>query len=158
MGRQTDGHRAGALRRVVSARTPIDALAVALVVLGTAGSAAAQVKGGSPWPPQKYRFTGWMSAGVGDAPHHAFVDGDAVVLKFQDASNERPTRYRVCWARVDGANRRCSSRVARSFRTSSIETGGPLLRFGSYVARWYVGGRLVASWPFLFSPEHINHP
>jgi hypothetical protein len=157
VGKQTDRHQA-ALRTAASVRMRIGALAVGLAVLGAAGSAAARVNGSSRWPPQKYCFTGWMSAGVGDAPHHAFVEGDAVVFRFQDASNDRPTRYRVCWARVDGTNRRCWSRVARSFRTSSIATGGPLLHFGSYVARWYVGGRLVASWAFLFSPESSNHP
>jgi len=32
------------------------------------------------------------------------------------------------------------------------------MRFVTYVARWYADGRLVASWPFLFSPEHITTP
>ena len=52
----------------------------------------------------------------------------------------------------------CWSRVARSFRISRVMTAGPLLHFGSYVARWYVDGRVVASWLFLFSPEVDNHP
>jgi hypothetical protein len=100
-----------------------------------------------------------MSAGVGYAPHHAFVEGDTVVLHFQDAANERPTPYRVCWSRPNGTNRKCWSRVARSFRISSVETAGPLLHFGSYISRWYVGRQVVASWPFLFDKEIITtHP
>lgn len=133
----------------------IGALVVLVVIappLGASGTMPAK------WPPKQYRFTGWISAGVGYAPHHAFVEGDGVVLHFQDAANEQPTRYRVCWARTNGTNQKCWNRVARSFRISSIRTLGPLLHFGTYQARWYVSGVEVASWPFSFSAEHSNHP
>ena len=144
-----------------SARTGVAAIVAvsAVVVVGGLGAVASHGAGRqtSTWPPADYRFTGWMSAAVGLAPHHAFVEGDAVVLRFQDAANERPTRYRVCWSRLDGSQRRCWSRVARSFRVSSVQTGGPTLHFGRYVTRWYVGGRFVASWSFLFSKE-LGHP
>ncbi len=131
------------------------ALAVVVLLVGAQASFAGRT-GADRWPPQSYRFTGWMSAGVGDAPHHAFVEGDGVVLHFQDAANERPTPYRVCWSRIGGTNRRCWNRVARSFRISSVETAGPLRHFGSYVTRRYVGGHAVASWPFLFAKEIIR--
>jgi hypothetical protein len=112
------------------------------------------------WPPQKYRYTGWMSAGPGYVPHHAFVDGDGIILNFQDAGGRQPTAYRVCWARVSGTGRRCWNRIAQPYRISSIPSSAPA-RFGSYVATWYVGGQAVASWPFLFAPETItttSHP
>ena len=129
-------------------------LALAMIaLLLAAGSSRTQGMPTAQWPPLKYRFTGWMSAGGGSGPHHAFVEGDEVVLAFQDAANERPTPYRVCWSRLDGTNRKCWNRIARSFRVSTVSTGGPLLRFGSYVTRWYVGGHVVASWPFLFHKE-----
>jgi len=147
-----------AMVRAVRPGTTFVAIAVIAVALPTGRSWAETTI--AMWPPQTYRYTGWMSAGPGYVPHHAFVDGDGVVLNFQDAGNRQPTAYRVCWARVDGTGRRCWNRIARSYRISSIPTGGPS-RFGSYVTRWYVGGRAVASWPFLFAPETITtttHP
>jgi hypothetical protein len=132
-------------------RTMLALMTVAVLLAAGSNSVQAKATGGR-WPPQKYRFTGWMSAG-GFAPHHAFVEGDTVLLAFQDAANDRPTPYKVCWSRLDGTNRKCWNRIARSFRISTVETGGPLLRLGSYVSRWYVDGHVVASWPFLFDYE-----
>ena len=144
--------------RVMRARTAL--AVIAITALGLAAEPSLAKTRIAAWPPQKYRYTGWMSAGPGYVPHHAFVDGDGIILNFQDAGDRQPTAYRVCWARVSGTGRRCWSRIAQPYRVSSIPTGGPT-HFGSYVARWYVGGRAVASWPFLFAPETItttSHP
>jgi hypothetical protein len=129
--------------------------AISITAIGFVAESSLAKTPSATWPPQKYRYTGWMSAGPGYVPHHAFVEGDAIVLNLQDAGDRQPTAYRVCWARVGGTGRRCWNRTARPYGISSIPTGGPT-RFGSYVTRWYVGGRAVASWPFLFAPETIT--
>jgi hypothetical protein len=91
-------------------------------------------------------FTGNV-AGAGSGPGHRFVVGDGLYLNFRD-SVAYGTPYRVCWQRTDGAGLRCWSR--RSSITSHlgrIFTPAPE-RVGKYVARWYVHGRLVATWRF----------
>src|SRR6266853_3747853 len=114
------------MKAMMRAVRPGSALAAVVVIAVTfsAGRSLAMTKIAT-WPPQTYRYTGWMSAGPGYVPHHAFVDGDAVVLNFQDAGDRQPTAYRVCWARVGGTGRRCWNRVAKAYRISSIPTAGP---------------------------------
>jgi len=86
-------------------------------------------------------------AGAGTGPGHRFVVGDGLYLNFRDTA-AYGTPYRVCWQRTDGAGLRCWSR-----RTSVTSHVGRLFtpapeRVGRYVVRWYVRGRLAATWRF----------
>jgi hypothetical protein len=87
-------------------------------------------------------------AGTGSGPGHRFVVGDGLYLNFRDNA-AYATTYRVCWQRIDqGGGLRCwSRRTSVTSHTSRIFTPAPE-RVGRYVAKWYVHGRLVASWSF----------
>lgn len=91
-------------------------------------------------------------AGSGSGPRHRFVVGDGLYLNFRDDGVDRNaaygTPYRVCWRRLEGDGSRCwSRRTSAVSHTSRIFTPAPQ-RTGSYVVRWYVGDRLVATWRF----------
>ena len=86
-------------------------------------------------------------AGAASGPGHRFVVGDGLYLNFRDnASYDTP--YRACWQRVNGGGVRCwSRRTSATTHLGRIFTPAPQ-RSSRYVVRWYVRGRLVATWKF----------
>jgi len=130
------------------------AVAVAALAIVVASASGSGKQAAATWPPQKYRYTGWLSPSGGDRPLHAVAEGDGAVLNFDDQASLGSTKYRVCWSRVGTGTQRCAKSVVRYPRLGRVSIVGPHLRFGRYLARWYVHGRVVASWPFLYSPEN----
>ena len=132
---------------------------VVLASLGLLGIAVHAAKAQSNSVPAKYRYTGWVVASeqLGAWPTHLTVEGDAVTLRFADRSNltKSPVVYRVCVKRVSASAGSCRGAKAPVNTRPSIV---PMFVAccGDFVARWYVSGRLVASWPFRYVPEH--HP
>jgi hypothetical protein len=122
-------------------------IVLALLALGGVGVVGVAVAGGQP--PVAFRFTGYVE-GVGSGPGHAFVVGDGLNLAFRDDVASR-TRYRVCWARRATRPHCWVRRTGRVGLTSKIFTAAPA-NVGVYVARWRVGGRVVASWRFYNGP------
>jgi hypothetical protein len=119
----------------------------ALLTLASAGVVGVATSGGQP--PAAFRFTGYVE-GVGSGPGHAFVVGNGLNLAFRDDVGGR-TRYRVCWARRATRPRCWVRRTGRIGLTSKIFTAAPA-NVGVYVTRWYVSGRVVASWRFYNGP------
>ena len=99
--------------------------------------------------PTKDRYTGWL-APSGTSPSHILVQGDGIDFLFADRWNltHSPVVYRVCVAGL------CkTARAPVSTRPSTVHFG--LTACGKdYVARWFVAGRRVASWPFRYLCEH----
>jgi hypothetical protein len=124
-------------------RTGIAAFAVA----GLAAAATASASSGQP--PAHFRFTGYVE-GVGSGPGHSFFVGDGLNLAFRDDVRSR-TRYRVCWQRAATTPRCWIRRTARVGLASKVFTPAPAA-VGVYVTRWYVGGRVVATWRFYNGP------
>jgi hypothetical protein len=130
-------------RAVVTGLTIVVVLATVAVVFAAGNSMA-----------DKYRFTGWMAPGAGASPRHVTFEGDAPVLHFADSMNltNTPTMYRVCVVKVGTSQRSCQTGSAR------IDTRDSTLPLtvrccGKFLATWYVSGRAVARWPFLYQPE-----
>jgi hypothetical protein len=115
-----------------------------LVLLAALVSSA---PGSSQSVPPRYRYTGWVSQVAGRQPQHMIVVHGSFRLLFNDYAN--PTgieAYRVCYARV-GGTRHCAQRTLSGVHVDAVvRTIGAT---GRYVARWYVRGNIVASWPFL---------
>ena len=109
--------------------------------------------------PDRYRFTGWMTATVGPTawPGNLLVDGDDGTLRFADRWHltHNPVAYRVCVVRLGSSTGPCRERHAP---TSTVPSVIPVFVHccGDFVARWYVAGRLVATWPFRYIPETYN--
>jgi hypothetical protein len=129
------------------------AVAVVLALLGFAIAGAVVFAAHSSMP-DKYRFTGWMAPSANASPRHVTFDGDAPVLRFADSWNltTSPTAYRVCVVKVGTTQRLCQTGTAR------IDTRNNTLPLrvnccGQFLATWYVQGRAVARWPFLYHPE-----
>lgn len=120
-----------------------------IVALSLACVAAASASASLGQPPDRYRFTGYVE-GVGSGPGHSFIVGNGLNVAFRDDVASR-TRYRVCWQRVP-ARRRCwTRRTGRIGLASKIFTPAPA-NVGVYVTRWYVSGRVVATWRFYNGP------
>lgn len=119
----------------------------ALAVAAFAAAAAASVSFGQP--SAQFRFTGYVE-GVGSGPGHSFFVGDGLNLAFRDDVRSR-TRYRVCWQRAATTPRCWIRRTARVGLASKVFTPAPPT-VGVYVTRWYVGGRVVATWRFYNGP------
>jgi hypothetical protein len=128
------------------------AAALAIVVAAASGSGK---KTDATWPPQKYRYTGWLGVN-GEMPVRAVSEGDSFAFYFDDRGSLGSTRYRVCWRHLETGKRQCAARIERYPHLGRVRIAGPHLRFGRYVARWYVYGQIVASWPFLYSPERTR--
>jgi hypothetical protein len=110
----------------------------------------------SAQPPQ-YRFTGWVTASptLAANPTHLLVEGDAPQLRFTDRWNvtHRRTSYRGCVSKLGSSTARCLAATAPvDGKPSALAL--PVRCCGEFVARWYVGKRLVAAWPFRYVPEH----
>jgi hypothetical protein len=111
----------------------------------------------SAQPPQ-YRFTGWVTASqtLAAAPTHLLVEGDAPQLRFTDRWNltHRRTSYRVCVSKLLlSSTSRCLAATA-PIDSKASALALPIRCCGEFVARWYVGKRLVAAWPFRYVAEH----
>jgi hypothetical protein len=107
--------------------------------------------------PAKYRYTGWLVASEQSSgwPTHLLIEGDGGTLRFADRWNltKIPTVYKVCVKRLGAHVASCKAATAPvSTRPSLVPIF--VLCCGDFVARWYVSGRLVASWPFRYAPEH----
>jgi hypothetical protein len=110
----------------------------------------------SAQPPQ-YRFTGWVTASptLAANPTHLLVEGDAPQLRFTDRWNltHRRTSYRGCVSKLLSSISRCLAATAPiDGKPSALAL--PVRCCGEFVARWFVGKRLVATWPFRYVPEH----
>jgi hypothetical protein len=91
------------------------------------------------------RFHGHVG-GAATGSGHMFYEGDGLNLVFTD-SYRSDTRYRVCWATTGGDRRSCwRDQTDHYGQRSRIFVSAP--RAGSYIARWYVRGRVVDSWSF----------
>jgi hypothetical protein len=111
-----------------------------LVVLVAVPTASGQV-------PSRYRYTGWVSQVAGRQPQHMIVAAGSFRLMFNDYGNPSGTEaYRVCYGKV-GHSPSCVHRTLNGVRVNAVRR--TLTGLGSYVARWYVGGRRVASWAFV---------
>ena len=129
------------------------AVVTGLIVVAVLATVAAVFAADNSMP-DKYRFTGWMAPGAGASPRHVTFEGDAPVLHFADSWNltTTPTLYRVCVVKVSSLQRSCQAGRAR------IDTRDSTLPLkvkccGEFLATWYVDGRAVARWPFLYQPE-----
>jgi hypothetical protein len=129
-------------------RRAIPLFAIALV----AAAGAAYVRAETSSVPSKYRFTGWAASASG--PQHWFVEGDGIGLHLRDieANDQNPTAYRVCWAPRGGFKNPCWSRTVHAWAGSSVANLGVPLP-GRYTARWTIGSRTVATWPFIVVGE-----
>jgi hypothetical protein len=122
---------------------------IGLALLAVAGAGVVGVAVSDGQPPAAFRFTGYVE-GANSGPGHAFVVGDGLNLAFRDDVGGR-TRYRVCWARRATRPRCWVRRTGRIGLTSKIFTAAPA-NVGVYVTRWYVSGRVVASWRLYNGP------
>jgi hypothetical protein len=120
-----------------------------IAALGVVCVAAASASGSPGQPPPQYRFTGYVE-GVGTGPGHSFFVGDGLNLAFRDDVASQ-TPYRVCWRHFPGARRCWTRRTRRVGLASKIFTPAPG-NVGVYVTRWYVNGRIVATWRFYDGP------
>lgn len=101
------------------------------------------------------RFQGRVS-GVRSGPGHRFGVGDGLHVEFRDRARQS-TSYRVCWALSSGRDRRCwNRRTGKAGAWSRISTPAPQ-RLGTYVVRWYLGGRAVARWSFRNGAQDVWH-
>ena len=105
----------------------------------------------------QYRFTGWVTASptLAAGPTHLVVEGDAPQLRFTDRWNltSRRTSYRGCVSKLLASPSRCLVATAPIDGKPSV-LPLPVRCCGEFVARWYVGRRLVAGWRFRYVPEH----
>jgi hypothetical protein len=122
---------------------------IALALLAFVGVGAVGVVSSAGQPPPAFRFTGYV-AGVNSGPGHAFFVGDGLNLAFRDDVASR-TRYRVCWARRATRPRCWVRRTGRVGLTSRVFTAAPA-HLGVYTTRWYLRGRVVATWRFYNGP------
>lgn len=95
------------------------------------------------------RYVAYVGGTATGAGHH-FVVGDGLNLVFGDTTTA-PTAYRVCWGLAIHAPTRCASRTTVSKAGTSRIFIAPQV-VGNWVARWYVAGRLVASWTWYQGP------
>jgi hypothetical protein len=119
------------------------------VAILTVACAAVVVAASAGQPPPGFRFTGYVE-GVGRGPGHSFRVGNGLRLAFRDDVSNG-TRYRVCWAHR-GTRARCwARRTGFVGKLSKVSTAAPVV-VGVFVTRWYVAGRVVASWRFYNGP------
>ena len=130
--------------------TPV---ALALVLLTQASTGLAARAG----MPDKYRFTAWLTAeaSTGQLPGHLLMEGDGGALMFTDRWNltQKAVTYRVCVVKNGASSGPCRDGTAP---VRSTPSGLPMFVrcCGRFVAKWYVSGRLVATWAFSYIPEH----
>jgi hypothetical protein len=117
-------------------------LAVTVAIGGERSSAVA-----------RYRYAGVIENGRG-APAHYLAIGDGFRMLFFDALSQgrRSERYSVCLGPPGKPPVRCWQRTAR-YGLSRVMLGDrlpPQVSYGAVTARWLIGNRIVATWPFLY--------
>lgn len=104
--------------------------------------------------PPKYRYTGVVGPIAGGASH-AIEEGGGLKFSFADKNRTNAPSYRLCLSKKgSGSPFRCWDRPqARSyfdrFQVGNIYPSP----YGPLVAKWIVGGRVVARWEFFYSRE-----
>jgi hypothetical protein len=96
-----------------------------------------------------YRFTGWASPAMLSKPSHKLSGGTGVQLNFTD-SDRQHTAYTVCVTNPH-SQITCWKRTTSDFSAVSVvrpRVWAWKTILGRFIARWYVSGRLVASWHF----------
>jgi hypothetical protein len=108
--------------------------------------------------PGKYRFTGVVGTLASPASHAIFV-GDGVSFSFSDKATPPVKAYRLClYKKRSAAPSRCWRRpiLRRNydrdrFTVLSLPTGQAVST--EWTAKWSVGGRVVATWRFIYLQE-----
>jgi hypothetical protein len=123
-------------------------LSIAMVVAVTTA-----VGGQQSATPTPYRFAGAVENNRG-APAHRIMAGDGFWFLFFDALSQgrASERYKLCLAPPGRSPVRCWQRNAR-FGFGRVAYAGTLpsnVPFGVLDARWFVNGRVVATWRFRY--------
>jgi hypothetical protein len=124
-------------------------LALLILTMSIAiGSAA-----GGPRVSVPYQYAGVVENGRG-APSHYLESGDRLRFSFFDwlSKGRRSEPYQLCLGRAKGASLRCWNLSARyGMGTLALTKLPPNVPFSTLLsARWLVGGRTVATWPFYY--------
>jgi hypothetical protein len=103
--------------------------------------------------PTRYRYAGVVENARG-APSHNIAMGDGFQFVFFDSLRQglRSEPYRLCLGPAGKPAIQCWRRTARYGlgRVAFPATLPPKVAFGPLTARWLIGGRTVATWPFLY--------
>jgi hypothetical protein len=103
--------------------------------------------------PTRYRYAGVVENARG-APSHHIAMGDGFRFVFFDSLSQgrRSERYRLCLGPAGKSAIQCWSRTARYGlgRVAFPATLPPKVALGPLTARWLIGSRTVATWPFLY--------
>jgi hypothetical protein len=110
--------------------------------------------GGRSNVPTRYRYAGVVENARG-APSHNIAMGDGFRFVFFDSLSQgrRSVRYRLCLGPAGKSANQCWRRTAR-YGLGSVAfpaTLPPNIAVGPLTARWLVGTRTVATWPFLYA-------
>ena len=103
--------------------------------------------------PARYRYAGVVETGRG-APAHQVASGDGIKFVFFDALSQGrgSERYRVCLSQA-GNRVRCwrgTARYGLGRLVFPIKLPSEVM-YGAVTARWFIGSRVVATWPFLYA-------
>jgi hypothetical protein len=103
--------------------------------------------------PRRYRYAGVVENGLG-VPMHYLRRGGGITFAFSDALSlgRKALPYRLCLGRPRRTPNHCWDRTARYGvgKVSFSATLPPDVPLGALTAHWFVAGRIVASWPFLY--------
>ena len=103
--------------------------------------------------PTRYRYAGVVENARG-APSHHIAMGDGFRFVFFDALSQgvRSKRYRLCLGPAGKAAVQCWRGTTRYGlgRVAFLVTLPAKFEPGALTARWLVGSRTVAAWPFLY--------
>jgi hypothetical protein len=104
----------------------------------------------APASTANYRYAGWVetigarNSGFADFPTHSvYAHGAGFTLGFYDGQTPQPSPFKVCLAQK-AAVRKCWTSTAWPVKRIKVTQ---FFRVGFYVVKWYVGGRVVATWP-----------
>jgi hypothetical protein len=125
------------------------------MIASLAVGALIAVSGAIASVPAKYRYTGVVGPIAFPAARY-FAEGGGLRFTFIDSAPPvRGLRYRVCVFKhasvVQCWNRRLRARNSKDGFSVGDFTRP---RFGELVARWYVNGRVVATWRFYYDIGH----
>jgi hypothetical protein len=136
-------------RRALHATLRVPALLAVLLLPATEVAA-----GVGTTDPARYRYAGVVENGR-SAPTHYIATGDGIGFYFFDAFSQgrQAESYRVCVGHPGKSPVRCWTRTAtyglgRLKFPATLPSDVPL---GPLVARWFLGGRTVAAWTFLYA-------
>jgi hypothetical protein len=124
----------------------------ALLAVATAIVATIAFAGERSNVPTRFRYAGVVENARG-APSHHIAMGDGFRFVFFDSLSQglRSTPYRLCLGPADKAAIQCWKRTARYGlgRVAFPATLPSKVALGPLTARWLIGSRTVATWPFL---------